>query len=96
MKLADQLRNNVSNTNNNKLQKYINKLLKKLERLSKRGVCEYEIVIENLPKHLNYSLYYGEIMDVLLNNGFDVNIKSEHNCDSYGRIRWFEIIEIKW
>lgn len=96
MKLAEQLRNNVDVINNVKVQKYINKLLRKLERLSKRGVCEYEIVIENLPKHLNYNLYCDEIMDVLLNNGFDVNTKSEHNCDSYGRIRWFEIIEIKW
>lgn len=96
MKLAEQLRNNVDVINNVKVQKYINKLLRKLERLSKRGACEYEIVIENLPKYLNYSLYCDEIMDVLLNNGFDVNTKSEHNCDSYGRIRWFEIIEIKW
>lgn len=92
MKLAEQLRNNVDNIYKPKQLKYPKKLFKKLERLSKRGIYEYEIIPRNMPSWFRYDDYDNKLIALLSEKGFKIETFCRRH--EYGFL--YDIIKIEW
>lgn len=92
MKLAEQLRNNVETIYKPKQLKYPKKLFRKLERLSKCGTCEYEIIPRNMPSWFRYDDYDNKLIMLLSEKGFKIEtFCRRHECGFL-----YDVIQIKW
>lgn len=93
MNMQQRLRQNVDAKWIPKQEKYQSKLLKKLERLSKRGIYEYEIIPYYMPRWFKDGEYRYELMKDLQLLGFKVELNGRR-YEYYGTL--YSVINISW
>ena len=90
--MQQRLRQNVDARWIPKQEKYQRKLLKKLERLSKRGIYSYEIVPCYMPRWFKDGNYRYNLMEDLRLLGFKIELKSRRH--ELGTL--YSVINISW
>ena len=92
MNMQQRLRQNVDARWIPKQEKYQRKLLKKLERLSKRGIYSYEIVPCYMPRWFKDGNYSYNLMKDLQLLGFKIELNSRRH--ELGTL--YSVINISW
>ena len=90
--MQQRLRQNVDARWIPKQEKYQRKLLKKLERLSKRGIYSYEIVPCYMPRWFKDGNYSYNLMKDLQLLGFKIELNSRRH--ELGTL--YSVINISW